>query len=147
MATRNTMNKYITLFQSSFNLEQWFSFLSDVFHLHKLNTSEWNRSSPLNEWCHIGQMVTTDNCCIGLFLHKAQDGSITNRYTELQSVTRIYQSYNIDAALSIFDYGNYWRLSFISGLKTCTLPQRESYILMQGDKHNGKRFQIRHQRL
>ena len=128
MATRNTMNGYISLFHSSFNLEQWLSFLSEVFQSYELNTSERNYSFASCDECHLGKMVTADNCCIGLFLHKADNSSTTNRYTELQNVTKIYHSYNIDAALSVFDYGDCWRLSFITGLKTFTLPQRESCI-------------------
>ena len=68
MANAYTPDALRILFQSSFNLEQWYSFLQGFFHVSELKEKpERIIGDSADEGYYLGSIDTTDSYRIGLF--------------------------------------------------------------------------------
>ena len=118
------------LFQSSFNLAQWYSFLQYFFNASELKERpERLNENTYEEGFYLGSIDTTDSYRIGLFHYKIKTGSVANKRVGLRNLVRPFLKYQFDAALVVFDSGDHWRLSFICDIKEeATSPKRYSYV-------------------
>ena len=136
MATTYTSDTLRNLFQSSFDLTQWYSFLLNFFRANELKqiperiiggTSE-------DEGYYLGSIDTTDYFRIGLFHYQIRQGSVANKRVGLRNLVKPFLRYEFDAALVVFDSGDHWRLSFISDIKgEATSPKRYTYVFGSDD--------------
>lgn len=138
MATVYTLDSLRNLFQSSFNLAQWYNFL-----LHFLNTTEL-KSTPeriientSDDGYYLGNIDTTDSYRIGLFHYNIRQGSVANKRVGLRNLVKSFINPTwgkFDAALVVFDSGDHWRLSFICDIKgEATSPKRYTYVFGSDD--------------
>ena len=118
------------LFQSSFNLAQWYSFLQYFFNASELKERpERLNENTYEEGFYLGSIDTTDSYRIGLFHYRIKTGSVANKRVGLRNLVRPFLKYQFDAALVVFDSGDHWRLSFICDIKEeATSPKRYSYV-------------------
>ena len=118
------------LFQSSFNLSQWYSFLQYFFNASELKERpERLNENTYEEGFYLGSIDTTDNYRIGLFHYRIKTGSVANKRVGLRNLVRPFLKYQFDAALVVFDSGDHWRLSFICDIKEeATSPKRYTYV-------------------
>ncbi|WP_304295813.1 TaqI-like C-terminal specificity domain-containing protein [Porphyromonas gulae] len=133
MANAYTPDALRILFQSSFNLEQWYSFLQGFFHVSELKEKpERIIGDSADEGYYLGSIDTTDSYRIGLFHYKIKKGSVVNKRVGLRNLVKSFINPTwgeFDAALVVFDDGNHWRLSFISDLKgDSTAPKRYTFV-------------------
>ena len=117
MATAYTPDSLRNLFQSSFNLVQWYSFLQHFFNASALRTEpEKIIKSTSDEGYYLGNIDTADSYRIGLFHYNIRQGSVANKRVGLRNLVKSFINPNwgeFDAALVVFDSGDHWRLSFI----------------------------------
>ena len=118
------------LFQSSFNLAQWYSFLQHFFNATELKSSpERIIENTSDEGYYLGNIDTTDSYRIGLFQYNIHQGSVANKRVGLRNLVKPFLRYEFDAALVVFDSGDHWRLSFICDIKgEATSPKRYTYV-------------------
>ena len=118
------------LFQSSFNLTQWYSFLQYFFNASELKERpERLNENTYEEGFYLGSIDTTDSYRIGLFHYRIKTGSVANKRVGLRNLVRPFLKYQFDAALVVFDSGDHWRLSFICDIKEeATSPKRYTYV-------------------
>lgn len=118
------------LFQSSFNLAQWYSFLQHFFNATELKSSpERIIENSSDEGYYLGNIDTTDSYRIGLFHYNIHQGSVANKRVGLRNLVKPFLRYEFDAALVVFDSGDHWRLSFICDIKgEATSPKRYTYV-------------------
>ena len=118
------------LFQSSFNLAQWYSFLQYFFNASELKERpERLNENTYEEGFYLGSIDTTDSYRIGLFHYRIKTGSVANKRVGLRNLVRPFLKYQFDAALVVFDSGDHWRLSFICDIKEeVTSPKRYTYV-------------------
>ncbi len=135
METVYTPDSLRNLFQSSFNLAHWYSFLQ-----HFLNATGL-KSAPEriieNTYYYLGNIDTTDSYRIGLFQYNITKGSVANKRVGLRNLVKSFVNPTwgeFDAALVVFDSGDHWRLSFICDIKgEATSPKRYTYVFGSGD--------------
>ena len=117
MATAYTPDSLRNLFQSSFNLTQWYSFLQHFFNATELkSTPERIIESTSDEEYYLGNIDTTDSYRIGLFQYNITKGSVANKRVGLRNLVKSFINPTwgeFDAALVVFDSGDHWRMSFI----------------------------------
>ncbi len=133
MATAYTLDSLRNLFQSSFNLDGWYSFLQNFFHANELkSTPERIVGSSADDGYYIGSIDTTDCYRIGLFHYNIRKGSVANKRVGLRNLVKSFINPTwgeFDAALVVFDSGDHWRLSFICDIKgEATSPKRYTYV-------------------
>lgn len=133
MATAYTQDELRSLFQSSFNLEQWYSFLQHFFNASELKEKpERIIKDTTDEGYYLGNIDTKDHYHIGFFCYNIRKGSVANKRVGLRNLVKsfINPTWGIfDAALVVFDSGDHWRLSFISDIKgDATSPKRYTYV-------------------
>ena len=126
------------LFQSSFNLAQWYSFLQ-----HFLNASELKEKperiieNTPDDGYYLGNIDTTDSYRIGLFHYNITKGSVANKRVGLRNLVKSFINPTwgeFDAALVVFDSGDHWRMSFICDIKgEATSPKRYTYVFGSND--------------
>ena len=118
------------LFQSSFNLAQWYRFLQYFFNASELKERpERLNENTYEEGLYLGSIDTTDSYRIGLFHYRIKTGSVANKRVGLRNLVRPFLKYQFDAALVVFDSGDHWRLSFICDIKEeATSPKRYTYV-------------------
>ena len=118
------------LFQSSFNLAQWYSFLQYFFNASELKERpERFNENTYEEGFYLGSIDTTDSYRIGLFHYRIKTGSVANKRVGLRNLVRPFLKYQFDAALVVFDSADHWRLSFICDIKEeATSPKRYTYV-------------------
>lgn len=118
------------LFQSSFNLAQWYRFLQYFFNASELKERpERLNENTYEEGFYLGSIDTTDSYRIGLFHYRIKTGSVVNKRVGLRNLVRPFLKYQFDAALVVFDSGDHWRLSFICDIKEeATSPKRYTYV-------------------
>ena len=118
------------LFQSSFNLAQWYSFLQHFFNATELKSSpERIIKNTSDEGYYLGNIDTSDSYRIGLFHYNIHQGSVANKRVGLRNLVKPFLRYEFDAALVVFDSGDHWRLSFICDIKgEATSPKRYTYV-------------------
>lgn len=126
------------LFQSSFNLAQWYSFLQHFFNATELkSTPERIIENTSDEGYYLGNIDTTDSYRIGLFQYNIVKGSVANKRVGLRNLVKSFINPTwgeFDAALVVFDGGDQWRLSFICDIKgESTSPKRYTYVFGSDD--------------
>lgn len=126
------------LFQSSFNLAQWYSFLQHFFNATELkSTPERIIENTSDEGYYLGNIDTTDSYRIGLFQYNIVKGSVANKRVGLRNLVKSFINPTwgeFDAALVVFDSGDHWRLSFICDIKgEATSPKRYTYVFGSND--------------
>jgi len=138
MATTYTPDSLRNLFQSSFNLAQWYSFLQHFFNATELkSTPERIIENISDEGYYLGNIDTTDSYRIGLFQYNIVKGSVANKRVGLRNLVKSFINPTwgeFDAALVVFDSGDHWRLSFICDIKgESTSPKRYTYVFGSDD--------------
>ena len=131
MATTYTSDTLRNLFQSSFNLTDWYSFLLNFFHANELKQIPERilGGNAEDEGYYLGSIDTTDYFRIGLFHYRIRQGSVTNKRVGLRNLVKPFLRYEFDAALVVFDSGDHWCFSFISDIKgEATSPKRYTYV-------------------
>ena len=126
------------LFQSSFNLAQWYSFLQHFFNASELKEKpERIIENTSDEGYYLGNIDTTDSYRIGLFHYNIRQGSVANKRVGLRNLVKSFINPTwgeFDAALVVFDSGDHWRLSFICDIKgEATSPKRYTYVFGSDD--------------
>ena len=138
MATAYTPDILRNLFQSSFNLAQWYSFLQHFFNASELKEKpERIIENTSDEGYYLGNIDTTDSYRIGLFQYNITKGSVANKRVGLRNLVKSFINPTwgeFDAALVVFDSGDHWRLSFICDIKgEATSPKRYTYVFGSND--------------
>ena len=136
MATTYTSDTLRNLFQSSFDLTQWYSFLLNFFRANELKQIPELilGGGTEDEGYYLGSIDTTDYFRIGLFHYRIRQGSVANKRVGLRNLVKPFLRYEFDAALVVFDSGDHWRLSFISDIKgEATSPKRYTYVFGSDD--------------
>ena len=131
MATTYTSDTLRNLFQSSFNLTDWYAFLLNFFHANELKQIPERilGGNDEDEGYYLGSIDTTDYFRIGLFQYRIRRGSVANKRVGLRNLVKPFLRYEFDAALVVFDSGDHWRFSFISDIKgEATSPKRYTYV-------------------
>ena len=126
------------LFQSSFNLAQWYSFLQHFFNASELKEKpERIIENTSDEGYYLGNIDTTDSYRIGLFHYNIRQGSVANKRVGLRNLVKSFINPTwgeFDAALVVFDSSDHWRLSFICDIKgEATSPKRYTYVFGSDD--------------
>lgn len=138
MATIYTPDCLRNLFQSSFNLAQWYSFLQHFFNATELKSNpERIIENTSDDGYYLGNINTTDSYRIGLFHYNIRQGSVANKRVGLRNLVKSFINPTwgeFDAALVVFDSGDHWRLSFICDIKgEATSPKRYTYVFGSDD--------------
>ena len=138
MATAYTPDSLRNLFQSSFNLTQWYGFLQHFFNATELkSTPERIIENTSDEGYYLGNIDTTDSYRIGLFQYNITKGSVANKRVGLRNLVKSFINPTwgeFDVALVVFDSGDHWRLSFICDIKgESTSPKRYTYVFGSDD--------------
>lgn len=138
MATAYTPDSLRNLFQSSFNLAQWYGFLQHFFNATELkSTPERIIENTSDEDYYLGNIDTTDSYRIGLFQYNITKGSVANKRVGLRNLVKSFINPTwgeFDAALVVFDSGDHWRLSFICDINgESTSPKRYTYVFGSDD--------------
>ena len=133
MATIYTSDSLRKMFQSSFNMAQWYSFLQYFFNASELKEKpERIIENTSDEGYYLGNINTTDSYRIGLFHYNIRQGSVANKRVGLRNLVKSFINPiwgEFDAALVVFDSGDHWRLSFICDIKgEATSPKRYTYV-------------------
>ncbi len=126
------------LFQSAFNLAQWYSFLQHFFNASELKEKpERIIENTSDEGYYLGNIDTTDSYRIGLFQYNITKGSVANKRVGLRNLVKSFINPTwgeFDAALVVFDSSDHWRLSFICDIKgEATSPKRYTYVFGSND--------------
>lgn len=139
MATAYTSDDSLrNLFQSSFNLAQWYGFLQHFFNATELkSTPEKIIGNTSDDGYYLGNIDTTDSYHIGFFQYNISRGSVANKRVGLRNLVKSFINPTwgeFDAALVVFDSGDHWRLSFICDIKgEATSPKRYTYVFGSDD--------------
>lgn len=138
MAATYTPDILRKLFQSSFNLTQWYTFLQNFFNATELKEGpEKIIGSTSDNGYYLGNIDTTDSYRIGLFHYNITKGSVAKRRVGLRNLVKSFINPTwgeFDAALVVFDSGDHWRLSFICDIKgEATSPKRYTYVFGSDD--------------
>lgn len=138
MAATYTPDILRKLFQSSFNLTQWYTFLQYFFNATELKEGpEKIIGSTSDNGYYLGNIDTTDSYRIGLFHYNITKGSVANRRVGLRNLVKSFINPTwgeFDAALVVFDSSDHWRLSFICDIKgEATSPKRYTYVFGSDD--------------
>ena len=138
MATIYTSDSLRNIFQSSFNLAQWYSFSQHFFNASELKEKpERIIENTSDEGYYLGNINTTDSYRIGLFHYNIRQGAVANKRVGLRNLVKSFINPTwgeFDAALVVFDSGDHWRLSFICDIKgEATSPKRYTYVFGSDD--------------
>ena len=138
MATAYTPDSLRIMFQSSFNLAGWYSFLQHFFKASELKERpERIIGNTTEDGYYLGNIETTDSYRIGLFHYHILHGSVANKRVGLRNLVKSFINPTwgeFDAALVVFDSGDHWRLSFICDIKgEVTSPKRYTYVFGNDD--------------
>lgn len=118
------------MFQSAFQLSDWYSLLQYFFHATELKKIPESLHTPHEEekGYYLGNIETSDNFRVGLFCYQIHKGSVANRRVGLRNLVKSFinpQWGEFDAALVVYDSHDHWRLSFICDIKEeSTAPKR-----------------------
>ncbi len=140
MTTAYSPDNLRNLFQSSFNLAQWYSFLQHFFNASALRKEpERIIKNTSDEGYYLGNIDTTDSYRIGLFHYNIHQGSVANKRVGLRNLVKSFINPKwgeFDAALVVFDSGDHWRLSFICDINgEATSPKRYTYVFGDGNNY------------
>lgn len=139
MACTYTQHTLRLIFQSSFNMADWYLFMQNFFHATELKKTPEKISihGGQEDGYYIGNIETSDCFRIGLFCYDIHRGSVVNRRVGLRNLVRTFINPRwgvFDAALVVFDSQDHWRLSFICDIKEeSTAPKRYTYVFGNKD--------------
>lgn len=139
MASTYTQHTLRQIFQSSFNMADWYPFMQNFFHATELKKTPEKISihEGQEDGYYIGNIETSDSFRIGLFCYDIHRGSVVNRRVGLRNLVRTFINPRwgvFDAALVVFDSQDHWRLSFICDIKEeSTAPKRYTYVFGNKD--------------
>lgn len=139
MASTYTQHTLRQIFQSSFNMADWYLFMQNFFHATELKKTPEKISihECQEDGYYIGNIETSDSFRIGLFCYDIHRGSVVNRRVGLRNLVRTFINPRwgvFDAALVVFDSQDHWRLSFICDIKEeSTAPKRYTYVFGNKD--------------
>ena len=138
MTSTYTSDSLRAIFQSSFNLAQWYTVLQNLFQASELkSTPEKIINNTTDEGYYLGCIDTTDSYRIGLFHYNIRQGSVANKRVGLRNLVKSFINPTwgeFEGALVVFDSGDHWRLSFISDIKgEATSPKRYTYVFGNGN--------------
>lgn len=87
MATAYTSDSLRNLFQSSFNLAQWYGFLQHFFNATELkSTPEKIIGNTSDAGYYLGNIDTIDSYHIGFFQYNISRGSVANKRVGLRNL-------------------------------------------------------------
>lgn len=127
------------MFQSAFQLSDWYSLLQYFFHATELKKIPESLHTPHEEekGYYLGNIETSDNFRVGLFCYQIHKGSVANRRVGLRNLVKSFinpQWGEFDTALVVYDSHDHWRLSFICDIKEeSTAPKRYTYVFGSKD--------------
>ena len=139
MASTYTQHTLRQIFQSSFNMADWYPFMQNFFHATELKKTPEKISihECQEDGYYIGNIETSDSFRIGLFCYDIHRGSVVNRRVGLRNLVRTFINPRwgvFDAALVVFDSQDHWRLSFICDIKEeSKAPKRYTYVFGNKD--------------
>lgn len=91
MATIYTSDSLRNIFQSSFNLTQWYSFSQHFFNASELKEKpERIIENTSDEGYYLGNINTTDSYRIGLFHYNIRQGSVANKRVGLRNLVKSF---------------------------------------------------------
>ena len=125
-------NKLRDLFQQPFDLVTYRSvILSQLLHAQRLLTSpemleQYDNGDQLYG---LGYLTDNEGKEIGLYYTHVPNGDVRRKRVGFRKMLHPYVKYGVDAAIAVFDDGEYWRLSYICDLKGgVTSAKRFSYV-------------------
>ena len=125
-------NKLRDLFQQPFDLVTYRSvILSHLLHAQRLLTSpemleQYDNGDQLYG---LGYLTDNEGKEIGLYYTHVPNGDVRRKRVGFRKMLHPYVKYGVDAAIAVFDDGEYWRLSYICDLKGgVTSAKRFSYV-------------------
>ena len=125
-------NKLRDLFQQPFDFVTYRSvILSQLLHAQRLLTSpemleQYDNGDQLYG---LGYLTDNEGKEIGLYYTHVPNGDVRRKRVGFRKMLHPYVKYGVDAAIAVFDDGEYWRLSYICDLKGgVTLAKRFSYV-------------------
>jgi type I restriction-modification system DNA methylase subunit len=125
-------NKLRDLFQQPFDIVTYRSvILSQLLHAQKLLTSpemleQYDNGDQLYG---LGYLTDNEGKEIGLYYTHVPNGDVRRKRVGFRKMLHPYVKYGVDAAIAVFDDGEYWRLSYICDLKGgVTSAKRFSYV-------------------
>ena len=125
-------NKLRDLFQQPFDLVTYRSvILSQLLHAQRLLTSpelleQYDNGDQLYG---LGYLTDIEGKEIGLYYTHVLKGDVRRKRVGFRKMLHPYVKYGVDAAIAVFDDGEYWRLSYICDLKGgVTSAKRFSYV-------------------
>ncbi len=125
-------NKLRDLFQQPFDLITYRSvILSQLLHAQRLLTSpemleQYDNGDQLYG---LGYLTDNEGKEIGLYYTHVPNGDVRRKRVGFRKMLHPYVKYGVDAAIAVFDDGEYWRLSYICDLKGgVTSAKRFSYV-------------------
>ena len=125
-------NKLRDLFQQPFDLVTYRSvILSQLLHAQRLLTSpelleQYDNGDQLYG---LGYLTDIEGKEIGLYYTHVPNGDVRRKKVGFRKMLHPYVKYGVDAAIAVFDDGEYWRLSYICDLKGgVTSAKRFSYV-------------------
>lgn len=125
-------NNLRDLFQQPFDLVTYRRvILSQLLHAQRLLTSpemleQYNNGDQLYG---LGYLTDNEGKEIGLYYTLVPNGDVRRKRVGFRKMLHPYVKYGVDAAIAVFDDGEYWRLSYICDLKGgVTSAKRFSYV-------------------
>ena len=125
-------NKLRDLFQQPFDPVTYRSvILSQLLHAQRLLTSpemleQYDNGDQLYG---LGYLTDNEGKEIGLYYTHVPNGDVRLKRVGFRKMLHPYVKYGVDAAIAVFDDGEYWRLSYICDLKGgVTSAKRFSYV-------------------
>ena len=125
-------NKLRDLFQQPFDLITYRRvILGQLLHAQRLLTSpemleQYDNGDQLYG---LGYLTDNEGKEIGLYYTHVPNGDVRRKRVGFRKMLHPYVKYGVDAAIAVFDDGEYWRLSYICDLKGgVTSAKRFSYV-------------------
>ena len=125
-------NNLRDLFQQPFDLETYRKvILRQLLHAQRLLTSpelleQYDNGDQLYG---LGYLTDNEGKEIGLYYTHVPNGDVRRKRVGFRKMLHPYVKYGVDAAIAVFDDGEYWRLSYICDLKGgVTSAKRFSYV-------------------
>ena len=80
------------LFQSTFNINEWYLFLQRFFHVKELRATpeKFTEDGAKEDGYYLGRIDTEDNYRIGLFQYNIHNGSVANKRVGLRNLVRSF---------------------------------------------------------
>ena len=131
MTATYTPHRLSTMFKMSFNMDEWYLFIKNIFGAGKLEEQPARIiGSNADDSFYLGSIGTSDNRRIGLF-HCNTSIPPQNRRRELRHIVKRIESTcnGLNAALVVSQSNSNWSLSFIYGIDNpAAEPRRSTFV-------------------